>query len=134
MSLGHVQPLQNWSHMSPLVVLMPVVIVVVAVVVAVTVLDPELELDSSAPLDPELLDPVLDSPPPLLEAALAVLSPVALVLVIVVPTVTDVPKVGSPRVSLLHATIDTQTRRHRAIVSTVAHLLPLRAAAIAIST
>jgi hypothetical protein len=136
MSLGHAHPLQNWSHIWPSVVLMPVVIVVVALVLAVVdAVVLVLVLDSSAP--PELLlEPELLASPPLLDASLAVLSlsPVALLLalvVIVVPTVNDVPNVGSSRVSLPHAMTSTPTRMHRAIVSTVAHLVRSRRPAIA---
>jgi hypothetical protein len=107
-SLGHAQPMQYWSHVPSPVVLMLVAIVVVMVAPA----SPELELEPSAlplldasPLDDELLD----SPPPLLDCSLLAvsLSLPALVLalvVIVAPTVTDVPNVGSSRMSVEHAT------------------------------
>lgn len=106
--------MQYWSQVPSPVVLMPVVIVVVIDVVMVVLasLAPEVEVDSSALalLVASLLDdPLLASPAPLLDGSLLAVSPslVALVLalvVIVVPTVTDVPNVGSSRMSVEHAT------------------------------
>lgn len=104
--------MQYWSQVPSPVVLMPVVIVVVidVVIVALASLAPELELDPSALslLDASPLDDALLDSPPLDDGSLLAVSPslLALVLalvVIVVATVTDVPNVGSSRMSVEHA-------------------------------
>lgn len=110
-SLGHAQPLQYWSHVPSPVVLMPVVIVVVIEVVIVALASLELELEPStlslldAPSldDDALLDSLLDDAGSLLAVSPSLLASVVALVVIVVPTVTDVPNVGSSRMSVAHA-------------------------------
>jgi hypothetical protein len=124
-SLGHAQPMQYWSQVPSPVVLMPVVIVVVMVELAS--LAPEVELEPSAVslLDASSLDDaLLDSPPPLLDGSLLAASPSLLALlpleVIVVPTVIDVPNVGSSRRSVAHASNESAPAMpSRADVSTI---------------
>ena len=100
--------MQYWSQVPSPVVLMPVVIVVVidVVMVALASLAPEVEVDSSALslLVASLLDDALLASPPLDAGSLLAVSPsldalVLALVVIVVPTVTDVPNVGSSRMS-----------------------------------